>query len=170
MSQPSPVSWKRTRVGVAIAAVVALGFCIFYAVPSQPRFTPYSRFISQDSSYYSNVVDACDLLLQTAPAGVEYECSLAGTNEALPHVIWDLKPTRVEILSRCKVVGDTRLLTLVRIYMGESRGGYSIICAATKDDSLWQLEAAWEGGDKTLLTTKRVPRAKVPDPPLRGNK
>jgi hypothetical protein len=169
MNRPSPISRKRARVGIVIAVGVVLGICILRAVSSQTGFTPYSRFINRDSGYYSNVVEACDLLLQSAPVDVEYERVFDGTNAALPHIIWDLRPTKVEVLSRCKLVGDTRLLTLVRIYMGESRGGYSIVCLATEHESFWQLEAAWEGGSKVLLTTKKLPRAKAPTLPPGGS-
>src|SRR5689334_67942 len=145
MSCPSPGTTKRTRVAALAALSIVLGICALYVAASRTEFTPYSRFLTRDPVYYSNLVEACELLLQTAPVEIEYERAFAGTNPILPHIVWDLRPSRVEVLSRCKLVNDTRLLTLVRLHMGESRGGYSIICSAIKDESLWQLEAAEEG-------------------------
>jgi hypothetical protein len=146
-----------------LAFAMLLGVCALYAIASPTGPVSYSRFTGRTPEYYSNLVDACELLLQTAPAGIEYGHTFAGTNASLPHIFWELRPSRVEILSRGKLVNDTRLLTFVRIFMGESRGGYSIIWGPTQaDSSLWQLEAAQEGRDSVLLTMKKVSGTKTP--------
>lgn len=157
MSDRSPVLWKQARAQIAVALALALGLCVLYSVRFQPGLTPYGRFIKQDPSYYSNIVEACDLLLQTATVGTEYDRTFAGTNTTLPHILWELRPSRVQVVVNGKLVNDTRLLTHVRLYMGESRGGYSIMWAPSlEDSSLWQLSANDEGRSSTLLSIKRT--------------
>jgi hypothetical protein len=153
-----------------LAFGILLGVCAVYEIPSSTGPVHYSRFTGRTPDYYSNLVDACELLLQTAPAGIEYGHTFAGTNVSLPRITWELRPSRVEILSRGELVDETRLLTFVRIYMGESRGGYSIIWAPTLDgSSLWRLGAAQEGRDSVLLTMKKKSGMKTPTPPPGGD-
>jgi len=170
MSPPEPSRLNPARAGVVLAFGIVLAVCAVYAILSPPGPVSYSRFAGRTPDYYSNLVAACDLLLQTAPAEIEYGRTFAGTNVSLPRIIWDLRPSRVEILSRGKLVNDTRLLTYVRIFMGEWRGSYSIIWAPTLDDSsLWQLEATQEGRSSILLSVKEASGTKTPTLPPGGN-
>ena len=61
------------------------------------------------------------------------ELHVNSQNELLPDIIWDLRPARLEVVLRGKLVNDTRALKLMRIHRGESRGGYSIrACLKTR--------------------------------------
>jgi len=157
------------RAGMILAFCI-LGVCAVYAILSPPGSVSYSRFTSRTPDYYSNLVGACELLLETAPKGIEYRHTFAGTDARLPYIIWELRPARVEILSRGKLFNSTNLLTFVRIYMGRPREDYSIFWGSTGDDpSLWELEAADEGHDKILMAVKKASEMKMPTQPPGGN-
>jgi hypothetical protein len=97
------------------------------------------------------------MLLQVAPKGIEYDHTFDGTDASLPHIIWELRPSRVQILSQGKLFNSTNLLSYVRIYMGRPREDYSIFWGSTGDDpSLWELEAADEDHDKILMAVKKA--------------
>jgi hypothetical protein len=109
------------------------------------------------------------MLLQVAPKGIEYDHTFDGTDASLPHIIWELRPSRVQILSQGKLFNSTNLLSYVRIYMGRPREDYSIFWGSTGDDpSLWELEAADEDHDKILMAVKKASQMGMPTQPPGG--
>jgi len=164
MNFPASPPAKRARLIIILAALGVLA-----AVASlflfRSRGPSYAGFTSRAPAYYGKLAEACDLLLLATPDEAEYEKVFSGSDVVLPSIMRDLRPVRVQVITNAKVVNDSRLLTCVRIQIGESGGGYAVMWspeATDKADSVWELSASHERERKVLFKMKKFPPSKKP--------
>lgn len=114
----------RTRIIIfGLVAISILAAAIYRAA------SPYHRFLRKDFSYYSELAQACALILDQHPVGTEHLVWVPVSAASLPASIRELHPTNIKVESN-----------RVCIAIGERQTGFDVVWEQDKQQAgAWTL-------------------------------
>jgi hypothetical protein len=86
---------------ILITLSIPLAICLLAVLLLQSPKSPYLQFIERDQAYFSQVAEACDVLLRQHPLGTNEFIRIEGGDLTIPRLIRDLHPSAIIITSNC---------------------------------------------------------------------
>lgn len=136
---------RALRIILAVVLVLAciIGFLWFLPNMLNPQ---YFGLRHKSAKYYADYTAACDSVLAAHPLGTNESIKIPVTDPALPKIMTDVHPIRIEVSSQ-------------RVWMllvSDSRAGFGLTWNPQWDNTnIWVLHTTAESHDTVIYESKR---------------